>query len=145
MSLDPAHAYRVLGLVPGASAEEVKSAYRDLVQVWHPDRFPEKSRLRDKAERNLQRINEAYAVLKDYTPPPGPPPSRLRASIAAILGMGDLRGSRALAAPARALRRSLHVLGLTAAPDEPRSRLALWIAAGLAALLAAIAAVALLL
>jgi hypothetical protein len=32
-----ARCYRVLGLEPGASLEEVKSAYRDLVNVWHPD------------------------------------------------------------------------------------------------------------
>jgi hypothetical protein len=68
MSLDPVQAYRMLGLVPGASLDDVKTAYRDLAQVWHPDRFPENQRLREKALLNLQRINEAYAVLRDYRP-----------------------------------------------------------------------------
>jgi preprotein translocase subunit Sec63 len=27
----------MLGLKPGASQEEVNQAYRDLVNVWHPD------------------------------------------------------------------------------------------------------------
>ena len=59
MTLDTTQAYRVLGLVPGATMDEVKTAYRDLAQVWHPDRFPDNNRLRDKAQLTLQRINEA--------------------------------------------------------------------------------------
>ncbi len=70
MSLDTTQAYRVLGLAPGATVDEVKTAYRDLAQVWHPDRFPDNNRLREKAQLNLQRINEAYAVLRDHQPAP---------------------------------------------------------------------------
>lgn len=66
MTIDPSQAYRLLGLAPGASFEDVKTAYRDLAQVWHPDRFPDNARLREKAEVNLRRINEAYTVLRDY-------------------------------------------------------------------------------
>ena len=65
MTLDSAQAYRVLGLAPGATVDEIKTAYRDLAQVWHPDRFPDNNRLREKAEQNLQRINEAYALLRE--------------------------------------------------------------------------------
>jgi DnaJ-like protein len=65
MTLDTTQAYRVLGLAPGATVDEVKIAYRDLAQVWHPDRFPDNNRLREKAQQNLQRINEAYALLRD--------------------------------------------------------------------------------
>ena len=65
MTLDATQAYRLLGLAPGATVDEVKTAYRDLAQVWHPDRFPDNNRLREKAEQNLQRINEAYALLRD--------------------------------------------------------------------------------
>ena len=36
---------RVLGLAPGASAQEIKAAYRDLAKVWHPDRFAHDPRL----------------------------------------------------------------------------------------------------
>lgn len=66
MSLDPTHAYRVLGLAPGATLDEIKMAYRDLAQVWHPDRFPEHDRLHEKALHNQRLINEAYAVLQKY-------------------------------------------------------------------------------
>lgn len=31
--------FEILGLKTGASLDEVKGAYRDLVKVWHPDRF----------------------------------------------------------------------------------------------------------
>lgn len=117
--MDSRRAYRVLGLPPDSPLEEVKRAYRDLAQVWHPDRFPPDSRLKQKAENNLKRINEAYAVLESYQPTGAPArPSRLRESIAAVLDLGDLRESFddlrtsvATRAPA-GLRRSLRVLGL---------------------------------
>ena len=56
--------YRELGLDPGASAAEVKQAWRDLAQVWHPDRFPSNERLQRKAVETLQRINDAYERLR---------------------------------------------------------------------------------
>jgi DnaJ domain len=75
MTLDPVQAFRMLGLAPDASPDEVKIAYRDLAQVWHPDRFQGNERLRDKALENLKRINEAYAVLRDYRPARVPVPA----------------------------------------------------------------------
>jgi hypothetical protein len=54
----------LLGLRPGATASEIKEAYRDMVKVWHPDRFGNDLRLRQKAERQLKLINEAYRVLR---------------------------------------------------------------------------------
>ncbi len=56
--------YRVLELKPTAAPEEIQQAYRELVKVWHPDRFPNDPRLREKATGKLQEINEAYEVLK---------------------------------------------------------------------------------
>ena len=52
--------YKVLDLEPDASIEEVKKAYRDLVIVWHPDRFPHNLQLQKKANDKLVEINEAY-------------------------------------------------------------------------------------
>ena len=40
--------------------------YRDLVKVWHPDRFGSDPRLRSKAEEKLAQINDAYRALRDY-------------------------------------------------------------------------------
>jgi curved DNA-binding protein CbpA len=56
-------AFDVLALKPGATAAEIKEAYRDLVKVWHPDRFANDLRLRQKAELRLTLINEAYRML----------------------------------------------------------------------------------
>jgi hypothetical protein len=54
----------VLALRLGATLAEVKEAYRDLVKVWHPDRFGSDPGLRQKAEEKLKQINQAYAVLQ---------------------------------------------------------------------------------
>jgi hypothetical protein len=54
----------VLALRPGATLAEIKDAYRDLVKVWHPDRFGSDARLRQKAEDKLKEINKAYLVLQ---------------------------------------------------------------------------------
>lgn len=52
--------YKILDLETEASLEEVIRAYRDLVKVWHPDRFQDNQRLKKKANDKLVEINEAY-------------------------------------------------------------------------------------
>jgi hypothetical protein len=65
MSLDDLeNCYRVLGLESGASPEEVRQAYRDLVTVRHPDRFTQDPRLRQKAQDKLKEITDAYRRLQ---------------------------------------------------------------------------------
>jgi hypothetical protein len=54
----------ILSLEPGCTPEQVREAYKDLVKVWHPDRFANDERLREKAARRLQEINQAYALLQ---------------------------------------------------------------------------------
>jgi hypothetical protein len=87
-------AYRILGVPPGTPQDDVKQAYRDLAQVWHPDRFSHSDRLQAKAQRNLKRINEAYALLKDYEPEVGVRPSRLSMTMSAVMDLGDIMQSR---------------------------------------------------
>lgn len=58
--MQPDDWYALLEVQPGASAEELKRAYRDLTKVWHPDRFASDAALRRKAEEKLKAINEAY-------------------------------------------------------------------------------------
>jgi len=54
---------RVLNVQHGATFEEVKTAYRDLVQVWHPDRFAGNERLQASAQDKLKEINLAWEYL----------------------------------------------------------------------------------
>jgi ribosomal protein L34E len=56
--------FEIFGLKPQATVEELKQAYRDLVNVWHPDRFSNNSRLQQKAEEKLKEINAAYEYIK---------------------------------------------------------------------------------
>jgi len=58
--------YRVLGVRPGATADEVRGAYRGLVRRLHPDHQPELTApARSLAERRMREINEAWSVLGD--------------------------------------------------------------------------------
>lgn len=54
--------YEVLGLKEGASIEEIKKAYRELVKKYHPDRYMDNP-LSDLAEEKLREVNEAYDYL----------------------------------------------------------------------------------
>ena len=66
-------ALRLLHLNEGCSRDQLRSAYRDMVKVWHPDRFQSDAHLRAKAERTLQSINDAYALLQARPAPNGSP------------------------------------------------------------------------
>jgi curved DNA-binding protein CbpA len=57
-------AFRTLGLESDASAQAIKEAYRDLVKVWHPDRFASDARLQAKAQEKLTQINSALEKLR---------------------------------------------------------------------------------
>lgn len=54
----------VLGLPPDASNEDATAAYKDLIRVWHPDRFQNDDRLRRKAEDETKKLNSAIAKVK---------------------------------------------------------------------------------
>lgn len=64
--MDLQQCYTTLDLPFGASFEEVKRAYKELVRVWHPDRFPNSPDLQQRAHSKLSRINEAYETLKAH-------------------------------------------------------------------------------
>lgn len=54
--------YRVLGIREGASEEEIRRAYRELVRKYHPDQYRDNP-LADLAQEKLKEINEAYDYL----------------------------------------------------------------------------------
>ena len=51
--------YKVLGISPGASDDEVKEAYRRLARKYHPDNYVNNP-LSDLATETMKEINEAY-------------------------------------------------------------------------------------
>ena len=59
------HYYEILGLKTGASLDEVKEAYKDMVKVWHPDRFTNEPKLQLKAQEKLKEINDAYQMIQN--------------------------------------------------------------------------------
>ncbi|MFQ5775401.1 MAG: DnaJ C-terminal domain-containing protein [Kiloniellaceae bacterium] len=53
--------YKVLGVNRGASAEEIKRAYRQLAKKLHPDLHPGNA----KVEQEFKEVSQAYAILSD--------------------------------------------------------------------------------
>jgi curved DNA-binding protein CbpA len=56
-------ALRVLDLGSDASEASIRTAYRLLIKVWHPDRFQNDTKLKQAAEEKLKEINTAYEFL----------------------------------------------------------------------------------
>lgn len=57
--------YRVLEIGPTATNADIKKAWHEQLQVWHPDRFNHSPALHRKAETRTQLINQAYQTLSD--------------------------------------------------------------------------------
>ena len=58
--------FEILELDPDASVDEAKQAYKDIVNVWHPDRFSHNSRLKEKGEKKLKEVNVAYETVSAF-------------------------------------------------------------------------------
>jgi hypothetical protein len=58
--------YMRLGVPPGATHDTIKQIYRDLCNVWHPDRFEHNERLKDKATKEFQEMQQAYEHISSH-------------------------------------------------------------------------------
>lgn len=84
--------YAILGLVPGATPDEIKRAYRKLALTYHPDVNKEPG-----AKERFLRITEAYNYLSN-------PPKRSAPNIASQRKAEEERIKRAKAAATQAAR-----------------------------------------
>jgi hypothetical protein len=64
--MDLRTAFSTLGLDQTASVETIRDAYRELVKIWHPDRFPGDPRLQTRADDMMRAINVAYDIALAY-------------------------------------------------------------------------------
>ncbi|KAG0473179.1 hypothetical protein HPP92_015036 [Vanilla planifolia] len=56
--------YAILNIPPEASDEEIRKAYRQWAQIYHPDKYQD-PQLKDVATENFQKIRDAYEILSD--------------------------------------------------------------------------------
>ena len=60
-------ALKTLDLKSGSSFSEAKVAYRDLMLVWHPDKYQQNPRLSKKSLEKTKDLNNAFDYLSDIS------------------------------------------------------------------------------
>lgn len=56
-------ALHILGLEDDTTADDIKIAYRETVQILHPDKFAGNEKLQNRATEQFKRLQEAYDLL----------------------------------------------------------------------------------
>jgi curved DNA-binding protein CbpA len=64
--MDPRKHYKILEIERSASLEEARQAYRDLIAVWHPDRYTHNPRLQKKALEKVKAVNAAFEYVSRF-------------------------------------------------------------------------------
>lgn len=106
--MDPAWAWRVLGLVPGASPDDVRRAFRTGAQLLHPDRVAELGDdVRKDAQRRMAELAEAYRMCSAMARGAPPPPPR-GAPSGPLRPAGDQAGELLAEARAALARSDVH-------------------------------------
>lgn len=57
--------YQILEVPKDADESQLKTAYRNLAQQWHPDKHEQDSKEQEEAAEKFKEISEAYSVLSD--------------------------------------------------------------------------------
>lgn len=63
LAVNREEALRILGLDENATVEDVKAAYKETVQILHPDRFSTNKKLQARATEQFKNLQEAYDLL----------------------------------------------------------------------------------
>jgi DnaJ family protein C protein 3 len=57
--------YKILGLTRDADELQIKSSYRKMVKLHHPDKAHKQGISKEDAEKKMAAVNEAYEILND--------------------------------------------------------------------------------
>lgn len=124
-------AYRILDVPVGAPKEDIRTAYRDLLKVWHPDRHAGDPSLQHRAQERLKNINGAYEAIElagfpsarppRVTQPPPVPPRRRAATAPNQSKQNDAAGSSTRQPPREPGGNGAATPPRTAEPPQPAS------------------------
>ncbi len=56
----------LLEVSPGASPEEIQRSFRELIKIWHPDRFADQPELQIRATRKTSELTKAFQWLRRH-------------------------------------------------------------------------------
>jgi hypothetical protein len=59
---------QILGVPENATFTQAKEAYRDLIRIWHPDRYQHDPRLKSRAEAETKKLNATWEKLSKINP-----------------------------------------------------------------------------
>lgn len=60
--------FAILGVTKFSTNDEIKKAYKELMKIWHPDKFENNSKIQNEAQEKSKKINDAFSHFKDFTP-----------------------------------------------------------------------------